>query len=87
MFVPAQYRSLRNDLNENRKVKVMREKWKLTPFGIKVKKSLLEKNMTVSELAERIGVKQSYLSQVLYGDKKGYKYLDEICTLLEIEKE
>ena len=74
-------------MNENRKVKVMREKWKLTPFGIKVKKSLLEKNMTVSELAERIGVKQSYLSQVLYGDKKGYKYLDEICTLLEIEKE
>ena len=65
----------------------MREKWKLTPFGIKVKKSLLEKNMTVSELAERIGVKQSYLSQVLYGDKKGHKYLDEICTLLEIEKE
>ena len=65
----------------------MREKWKLTPFGIKVKKSLLEKNMTVSELAERIGVKQSYLSQVLYGDKKGYKYLDEICILLEIEKE
>jgi len=65
----------------------MREKWKLTPFGMQVKMRLLEKDMTVSELAERIGVKQSYLSQVLYGDKKGYKYMNEICMILEIETE
>ena len=69
------------------KVKVMKQKWKLTPFGMQVKMRLLEKNMTVSELAERIGVKQSYLSQVLYGDKKGYKYMEQICSFLEIEKE
>ena len=65
----------------------MKGKWKLTPFGMKVKMRLLEKDMTVSELADRIGVKQSYLSQVLYGDKKGYKYMDQICTILEIERE
>lgn len=67
-------------------MKVMGKKWKLTPFGIKVKKRLLEKDMTISELAEQIGVKQSYLSQVLYGDKKGYKYMDKICSILEIEE-
>ena len=54
---------------------------------MKVKMRLLEKGMSISELAHQIGVKQCYLSQVLYGDKKGHKYMAQICSLLELEIE
>lgn len=56
----------------------------LTDFGIKVKLGLLRKNMTVSALAEEIGVNQSHLSQILYGYTKGTRHIDSIKEILEI---
>ena len=63
-----------------------KERWKLTPFGVKVKKRLIEKDMTTSELANRIGVSRSFLSQILYGNKKGGKYIPMIQEVLDIKE-
>lgn len=62
-----------------------KERWKLTPFGIKVKKNLIEKNMTTSDLADSIGISRSFLSQILYGNKKGEKYIELIKQELEMK--
>ncbi len=64
----------------------MKEKWRLTPFGVKVKKRLIEKDMTTSELANQIGVSRSFLSQILYGNKKGGKYIPMIQEVLDIKE-
>ena len=61
-----------------------RNNWKLSEFGKTVKKKLIEKEMTVSELAEKIGTSRSFLSQVLYGDKKGNECIKKIKEFLNI---
>lgn len=63
-----------------------KERWKLTPFGVKVKKRLIEKDMTISDLANEIGVSRSLLSQILYGNKKCEKYIPAIREVLEIRE-
>ncbi|SKC68575.1 helix-turn-helix domain-containing protein [Maledivibacter halophilus] len=63
----------------------MKCKRKLTSFGIKVKKRLIELNMTQKELANDLGVSESYLADVLRGEKQGLKYLDEIGSILKLE--
>lgn len=62
----------------------MREKWELTTFGLEVRKKLLEKRWTVKDLASEIGADQSFLKGMLYGKRKGYKYLEPIKKLLDI---
>ncbi|MFT9496338.1 helix-turn-helix domain-containing protein [Anaerosolibacter sp.] len=59
-----------------------RAKRALTKFGIKVKKRLVEMNMEQRELAKALGVSDSYLADVLRGDKKGLKYQDAINEIL-----
>lgn len=63
----------------------IKERWKLTPFGMQVKKKLIEKNMTTSDLADGLGISRSFLSQILYGNKKGEKYIEMIQEKLEIK--
>ena len=63
----------------------IKERWKLTPFGMQVKKKLIEKNMTTSDLADGLGISRSVLSQILYGNKKGEKYIEMIREKLEIK--
>ena len=57
---------------------------KPTPFGLTIKKSLLEKNMTQTDLALAVGSNVKYISHIIYGIKSGDKYIDKICTVLEI---
>lgn len=61
--------------------------WKLTPFGVEVKKRLVEYNMTALTLAERVQMNPAYLPQILYGKKRGKKYINQIKEVLEIQKE
>lgn len=56
---------------------------KLTEFGIKVKKRLLDLNMDQKELASDLGVSESYLADVLRGNKKGLKYVASINHILD----
>lgn len=59
-----------------------RTKRSLTKFGIGVKKRLAELNMEQKELAQMLGVSESYLTDVLRGDKPGHKYMDSINEIL-----
>lgn len=63
------------------------EKRKLTPFGMKVKKRLIEKEMTQVELAKLIGTSNKYINLIIHGERSGEKYLQRIANILEIDTE
>lgn len=58
---------------------------KLTPFGRRVKKKLVDKGMTQTELANAIGCSKQYLQKILTGMRSGEKYVEEICKILKID--
>lgn len=58
---------------------------KLTPFGRKIKKTLVDKQMTQVKLGEELGVSPKYLNLILYGERSGEKYIKQIASILGIE--
>ena len=58
---------------------------RLTPFGRKVKKKLIDKDMTQTELAALLGCGKPYVSKILTGERSGKKYLKMIAKILEID--
>lgn len=63
----------------------MQRKRQLTPFGVLVKKTLVEKGMTQVELAEEVGTSNKYLNLILYGDRSGEKYINGIARILDLD--
>lgn len=63
------------------------QKRQLTPFGITVKKRLVERGMTQIQLAEEVGTSNKYMNLILYGDRTGEKYIQKIASVLEIDPE
>ncbi len=59
-------------------------KRKLTPFGVTVKKRLIDIGMTQAELAERVGTTRIYMNLILHGERSGEKYRDKIVKVLDI---
>lgn len=59
----------------------------LTPYGKKVCKRLIDKNMTQVELAGQLGCRTQYITQILNGKKNGRKYREEINRILDIRQE
>lgn len=59
----------------------------LTPYGKKVCKRLIDKNMTQVELADQLGCRTQYITQILNGKKNGRKYREEINRILDIRQE
>lgn len=59
---------------------------KLTPYGKKIRKRLIDKNMTQVELANQLGCKTQYITQILSGKKSGKKYSEEINRILDIKE-
>lgn len=55
-------------------------------FGKMIKKGLVDKDMTATELAYLLGIKPQYLNAIVHGEKTGEKYKDKICKILEIEQ-
>jgi len=51
----------------------------------KIKQVLLEKNMTVTQLAEKMGITQQALSQKLYRNKFSYNEYEKIANLLDCD--
>lgn len=62
----------------------MRRKTRITEFEAAVKKSLMDRNMTQKELAEKIGIKQQYLNLIFSGKRPNSKYVEKIKEVLEI---
>lgn len=63
----------------------MARQTKLTPFGAKVKKRLVDRNMTQVELAALIGCNKQYLYKILSGERSGKKYIEDISRILNIK--
>ena len=58
---------------------------RLTPFGRKVKKRLIDMNITQVELAKMLGTDKRYINKILCGERSGEKYVSEISKILKIE--
>mgnify|MGYP000921598437 CR=1 FL=1 len=58
---------------------------KLTPFGKYVAKTLMDRDMTKTQLAAIIGTSPQYLSYILYGSRSGEKYLPAIIAALALD--
>ena len=56
-----------------------------TPFGVAVKKRLLDKGLTQKELEAAVEAPANYLTMVLRGKRAGKKYVSRIATVLEID--
>ena len=62
-----------------------RKKRELTPFGKAVKKKLIDMGMTQGQLEKEIGAPFNYVTQMLYGEKLGLKYIPKIAEVLGID--
>ncbi len=41
--------------------------WGITPLGVEIKKKLIDKHMTQTELARKIGTSKNYITDIIYG--------------------
>lgn len=60
------------------------KKRKITPFGLRVKNRLADLNMSQKELAKKLGTSDAYLSMILYGERSGDIYIENIKNILNI---
>lgn len=59
---------------------------RLTPLGKEIKKKLIDKGMTQVQLADKLGIGKQYLTKIMNGSRSGAKYVDDICSMLNINK-
>ena len=59
-------------------------KWKDTPMSLKIKKKMLSKGMSMTELARIIGIDKSSLAITIYGKRKGKTYSNYLSRVLEV---
>lgn len=58
---------------------------KLTPLGKKIKKRLVDLDMTQRDLAALLGVNAPYITKILTGARTGAKYRKQIAEILGID--
>lgn len=58
---------------------------KLTPYGKKIQKRLIDRGMTQAELAEQLGCRPSYLCNILHGNRSGRRYWEKIASILDVD--
>lgn len=63
----------------------MKDTSKLTKLGKLIVKTLTDKNMTKTQLAEAVGTSPQYLSYILYGTRSGEKYIPAIIAALKLD--
>ena len=51
-----------------------------------IKSARLKAGMTQKELAEALGIKGCYLTEMLYGVRPGWKYREQIEDILNLKK-
>lgn len=56
-------------------------------FEIAVKSKLLKKRLTITELAQQIGISIPYCSDVIRGNRDAQHIRKKICEILEIKQE
>ena len=56
-----------------------------TKFGKRIKKNLIDQNMTATELADLLGTTPQYLNKILHGERSGEKYIESILQILNMD--
>lgn len=56
-------------------------------FEITVKSKLLKKRLTITEIAQKIGISIPYCSDVIRGNRDAQHIRKRICEILEIKQE
>lgn len=56
-------------------------------FEKTVKKALIDKDLTMGMLAERLGISIAYVSDLIKGKRRNQKQIDRICDELNIVQE
>ncbi|MEG0178045.1 MAG: helix-turn-helix transcriptional regulator [Christensenella sp.] len=62
-----------------------RESKKFTAFGKYISKSLIDRNMSKTQLAASVGTTPQYLNKMLHGVRPGAKYLSAITKVLQLD--
>ena len=57
------------------------EKAGYTKFGKLIKKKLIDRNMTATQLADTLGTTPQYLNKILHGERSGEKYIQAIIEI------
>lgn len=58
---------------------------RLTPFGVEVKKKLLDLNMTQAEFCREHNIPQNRLTEILTGIRPNYKHRELVIEILGID--
>lgn len=58
---------------------------KLPPRGVKIKKGLIESNMTQRDLAKKLNMNEQYLADIIRSRRSGNKYIDQIYKELNLD--
>lgn len=61
------------------------ERLPLSPRGVKIKKRLVEKNMTQRALAKMLDMNEQYLADIIRDRRSGNMYIDRIYKVLELD--
>lgn len=78
--------TMRKSEMEERKLRVG-EKRGLTAFGKLVRIRLIERDMTMTELSERVGSTKDVVSRVLHGGRGGSALKQAIMSELDLKEE
>ena len=57
-------------------------KRQITPMGKEIKRRLVELEMSQEELATSVGCSPQYINHIIYGERSGEKYLEQIFLIL-----
>lgn len=53
--------------------------------GKKIKKGLVDKDLSARQLSEMVGTTPQYMNKIIHGVRSGDKYMGDICRILEIQ--
>lgn len=57
-----------------------------TEFGAEARKIMLQKNITLTSLAQELGISVTYVSEILKGTRSGEKYKKQIAEIIGLEE-
>jgi len=58
-----------------------------TPFGREIRIRLAQLDMPQSELAEKLGISNAYMTYLIYGDRRDEAWVARICEELGMKRE
>lgn len=53
-------------------------------FELLVKTQLIKKSLTISKIAQEMGISVAYLSDIIRGNRKSLSRKQELCKILEL---